>query len=136
VSLAEAPWIWKQVQRLFPSAVEMVDYYHGCEHLHTVATLQYVDHPERPQTWYEATVARLFWGEVHGVIWGLQRMKPMDAHATDEIAKLIGYLQRYQARLDDRLAHKGGDPIGSGGSNRPTRAFAMRASSAPGLAVL
>jgi hypothetical protein len=110
-----APWIWKQVQRLFPSAVEILDYYHCCEHLHKVATLQYGDHPERQQTWDETTVARLFWGEVHGVIWGLQRMKPMDAQAAEEIAKLIGYLQRHQARLDYRFARKGGDPIGSGG---------------------
>jgi len=35
-------------------------------------------HPERQQEWYEATVAPLFWGEVHGVIWGLQRMKSTD----------------------------------------------------------
>jgi hypothetical protein len=60
-------------------------------------------------------VARLFWGEVHGVIWGLQRMKPADAQAADEMDQLIRYLQRHQERLDDRFARKAGDPIGSGG---------------------
>jgi Uncharacterised protein family (UPF0236) len=110
-----APWIWKQVQALFPSAVEILDYYHCCEHLSKVATLQYGDHPERQQEWYEAAVARLFWGEVHGVIWGLQRMKPTDAQAAEEITKLIGYLQRHQERLDYQFARKGGYPIGSGG---------------------
>jgi len=29
-----APWIWKQVQGLFPSAVEILDYYHCCEHIY------------------------------------------------------------------------------------------------------
>jgi hypothetical protein len=110
-----ARWIWKQAQALFPAAVEILDYYHGCEHLHTVAALQYGDHPERQHQWCEATVARLFWGEVHGVIWGLQRMKPTDARAAEEIAKLIVYLQRHQERLDYRFARKGGYPIGSGG---------------------
>jgi hypothetical protein len=110
-----ALWIWKQVQVLFPSAVEIVDYDHCCEHLSKVATLPYGDHPERQQEWYQATVARLFWGEGHGVIWGWQRMKPTDAQAAEEITKLMGYLQRHQERLDDRFARQGGYPMGSGG---------------------
>jgi len=61
-----APWIWKQVRPLFPSAVEILDYYHCCEHLHKVAALQYGDHPERQQEWCEAAVARLFWGKCMG----------------------------------------------------------------------
>jgi hypothetical protein len=35
-----ARWIWKQAQALFPSAVEILDYYHCSERLHKVATLQ------------------------------------------------------------------------------------------------
>jgi hypothetical protein len=42
-------------------------------------------------------------------------MKPTDAPAAAEIAKLIRYLQRHQVRLDYRFARKGGYPIGSGG---------------------
>jgi hypothetical protein len=110
-----ARWIWKQAQALFPSAVEILDDDHGCEHRHTVAALQYGGHPERPHQWCEATVARLVWGEVYGVIWGLQRRKPTDVRAAEEIPKLIAYLPRQQARRDDRFARKGGSPIGSGG---------------------
>jgi hypothetical protein len=110
-----ARWIWKQAKALFPSAVEILDYYHCSEHLHKVAALHYGAHPERQQQWYEAALARLFWGEVHGVIWGLQRMKPTDAQAAEEIGKLIRYLQRHQERLDYRFARKGGYPMGSGG---------------------
>lgn len=110
-----APWIWKQARALFPLAVEILDYYHCREHLHKVAVLQYGAHPERQQPWYEAALARLFYGEVHGVIWGLQRMKPTDAQAAEEIDKLVRYLQRHQERLDYRFARKGGYPMGSGG---------------------
>ena len=110
-----ARWIWKQAQVLFPSAVEILDYYHCSEHLHKVATLQYGAHPERQQEWCEAALARLFYGEVHGVIWGLQRMKPINAQAAKEIDTLIRYLGRHQERLDYRFARKGGYPIGSGG---------------------
>jgi hypothetical protein len=110
-----ARWIWKQAGALFPSAVEMLDYYHCSEHLYKVAALQYGTHPERQREWCEAALARLFWGEVHGVIWGLQRMKPTNAQAAEEMGKLIRYLQRHQERLDYRFARKGGYPMGSGG---------------------
>jgi hypothetical protein len=110
-----ARWIWKQAHALFPAAVEMLDYDHCSEHLHKVAVLQYGAHPERQQAWYEAALARLFWGEVPGVLWGLQRMQPTDAQAAAEIDRLIRDLQRHQARLDDRFARQGGYPMGSGG---------------------
>jgi hypothetical protein len=110
-----ARWIWKQAQALFPSAVEILDYYHCSERIHQVAALQYGAHPERQQQWCEAALARLFYGEVPGVMWGLQRMKPTDAQAAEAIAKLIAYLQRHQERLDYRFARKGGYPMGSGG---------------------
>ena len=60
-------------------------------------------------------ILRRFYGEVHGVIWGLQRLKPTDAQAAQELATLLAYLQRHQERLDDRVARKGGYPMGSGG---------------------
>ena len=110
-----ARWIWTQAQALFPAAVEILDYYHCSERLHKVAALQYGAQPERQREWCEAALARLFYGEVHGVIWGLQRMQPADAQAAEEIRKLIAYLQRHQERLDDRFARKGGYPMGSGG---------------------
>jgi hypothetical protein len=111
-----APWIWKQTQALFPSAVEILDDYHCRERLHQVAALQYGAHPERQRYWCEAALARLVYGDVHGVIWGLQRMKATDAPAAQEIATRIADLQRHQERLDDRFARKGGSPMGSGGS--------------------
>ncbi|MDQ3827782.1 MAG: hypothetical protein M3361_00460 [Candidatus Tectomicrobia bacterium] len=36
-----ARWTWKQAQALFPSAAEILDYYHCHERLHKVAALQY-----------------------------------------------------------------------------------------------
>jgi hypothetical protein len=68
--------------------------------------LPYGAHQGRPYAWSEAALARLFWGEVASALWGLQRMQPTDAPAATEIAKLIGYLQGHQNRLDDRFARK------------------------------
>jgi hypothetical protein len=36
-----AKWIWTQVNALFPTAVQILDYYHCSEHVHKVGSLQF-----------------------------------------------------------------------------------------------
>lgn len=110
-----ARWIWKGVRQLFPTAEEILDYYHCAEHIHTLAELQYGAQPERALEWVEATMARLFAGEVEGVIWGLQRMRPATAAAATAVADLVGYLQNNRERINYRSQRKAGYPLGSGG---------------------
>jgi len=110
-----AKWIWKLIKALFPSAVQILDYYHCSGHLHKVASAQFGDYPEKRTEWVEATVARLFCGEVQAVISDLQRMKARDAQAAEEIRRLIVYLTNNQERVDYGFARKGGYPLGSGG---------------------
>jgi hypothetical protein len=110
-----AHWIWQGVQQLFPTAEMILDYYHCAERVHQVATAHYTDQPEQALEWVEATMARLFAGEVAGVIWGLQRMQPASAQATAAIDELLVYLQHNQARINYRSQRKAGYPLGSGG---------------------
>jgi hypothetical protein len=110
-----AQWIWQGVQQLFPTAEQILDYYHCAEHVHRVATVHYSEQPEQALEWVEATMARLFAGEVAGVIWGLQRMRPGSAQATAVIDDLLGYLQNNQARINYRSQRHAGYPLGSGG---------------------
>jgi hypothetical protein len=110
-----ARWIWHQVQTLFPSAKEILDYYHCSEHIYRIAQVHYAERPEPALEWVEATMARLFCGEVAAVIWGLQRMQPHDAEAATVIGQGIHYLEQNQERINYRAARKGGYPIGSGG---------------------
>lgn len=49
------------------------------------------------------------------MIWGLERMKPPDDLAKEEIRKLIGYLRNNRERIHYRGDRIGGYPIGSGG---------------------
>jgi hypothetical protein len=111
-----AHWIWDRIKKeLFPSAKEILDYYHCSEYIHDVANTHYRDRPELALEWVEATMARLFCGEVAAVIWGLQRMQPSNDQAAEEIKSTIVYLTNNQHRIDYNAARKGGYPIGSGG---------------------
>jgi len=115
VVAAGAPWIWQGVQQLFPTAEEILDYDHCAAPIHTLAELQYGEQPARAFAWGEATMARLFAGEVAGVIWGLQRLRPATLTAMAAIATLSGYLQHNRTRINYRAQRKAGYPLGSGG---------------------
>jgi hypothetical protein len=110
-----ARWIWQGVQQLFPTAEMILDYYHCAEHVHQVATAHYSEQPEQALEWVEATMARLFAGEVASVIWGLQRMRPASGQATAAIDDLLVYLQNNHARINYRSQRRAGYPLGSGG---------------------
>jgi hypothetical protein len=110
-----AKWIWNQVSALFPTAVQILDYYHCREHVHKVASLQFGEDTGQEQEWVEAMMARLFWGYVHWAIEGLEALQPRDSQAAEEIRKLIGFLRNSERRLHYRTARTGGYPIGSGG---------------------
>jgi hypothetical protein len=76
-----APWIWNQIQAHFPQARQVLDYYHCCERLHRVATSLY-GQSLKAQEWAEATLTRLYHGEVSQVIGGLKRMTARSEEAT------------------------------------------------------
>ena len=110
-----AKWIWKQVNALFPTAVQILDYYHCSEHVHKVGGLQFGEDAVQAREWVEAMMARLFWGYVDWAIEGLEALQPRDDQTAEEIRKLIGFLRNNAGRLHYRTARKGGYPIGSGG---------------------
>jgi hypothetical protein len=101
-----AKWIWKQVKALFPTAVQILDYYHCREHVHKVGGLQFGADAAKAQAWVEAMLARLFWGDVDWAIEGLEALQPRDHQVAEEIRKLIGFLRNRAGRVHDRAARK------------------------------
>lgn len=110
-----ARWIWQGVQVLFPTAQEVLDYYHCSGYIHRIAETHYGDRPEKALEWVEATMTRLFCQEITGVIWGLERMQPRTEEAATQITKGLRYLHQHQDRVHYGSLRKKGYPIGSGG---------------------
>jgi hypothetical protein len=109
-----APWIWNRVHEIFPSAKEVLDFYHCAEYLHAVADVQYGKGTAKAQEWVEATLTRLFDNQKGAVIAGLKRMSPATTEAEKQISTTIQYLSKHRARLDYGTARRGGYHIGSG----------------------
>jgi macrodomain Ter protein organizer (MatP/YcbG family) len=88
-----AKWVWTHLTAAFPTGKEIIDYYHCSEHVHQLAKVQFRNDDYQQVLWIESAMARLYFGEVESVIWGLQRMNPDSDEAAEEIRKLIGYLK-------------------------------------------
>ena len=110
-----AKWIWTHLTAAFPTGKEILDYYHCSERVHQVAKVQYPSDEFEQVLWIESVMARLNFGEVESVIWGLQRMKPASAEAAEEIRQLLGYLRNNAHRIDYESFKRGQYPRGSGG---------------------
>lgn len=109
-----AQWIWKHVQALFPAAVQILDYYHCAEHVYNVGTQQYGD-SLHAQQWAEATLARLYEGQVQLVMSDLKQIHAASEGATHMIEKLLIYLNDHRAHVHYGRRRRAGYPIGSGG---------------------
>ena len=109
-----ASWIWKYIHSLFPQARQVLDYYHCAEYLHKVAKAHYGTSVQALQ-WVEATLTRLYLGQVGGVLGGLKRMQAHSEEAAKAIANCWVYLHEHRDRTFYRQLRKGGYPLGSGG---------------------
>ena len=109
-----AEWIWKHVQALFPQARQVLDYYHCTQYLHRVAKAHYGSSVHAVE-WVEATMTRLYLGQVGVVLAGLKRMRPTSDEAVKAIANGWDYLDEHRGRTVYQKLRRGGYPLGSGG---------------------
>jgi hypothetical protein len=109
-----AEWLWKHVQALFPEACQVLDYYHCAEYLHRMAHAQY-GQTVHALEWVEATLTRLYMGQVGAVLGGLRRMRPTSQEAAKAIDNCWVHLHAHRARTHYRTFRRGGYPLGSGG---------------------
>jgi hypothetical protein len=109
-----APWIWNRIQEIFPTAKQVLDFYHCSEYIHAVAHAQYGHKTKRAQEWVEATFTRLFHNDIEKVINGMKIMAPKSDDSKEKIEKAIGYLTSHKDRTNYGTAKRAGYHIGSG----------------------
>jgi hypothetical protein len=109
-----AAWIWEHVQALFPSARQVLDYYHCSEYLHRMAKAQYGD-SQQAHEWVEATLTRLYLGKIGAVLGGLKRMQATSKEAQQAISNCRAFLHKHRGRTHYLRLRRGGYPLGSGG---------------------
>jgi hypothetical protein len=57
-----AEWIWNLTLDLFPDSLQIVDWFHSCQHLAQAASALFPDDPGRTKRWYAHRLDTLFQG--------------------------------------------------------------------------
>lgn len=94
-----AAWIWKQVEKFFPNAVQIVDWYHACQYLHAVANALSLSE-EKQKIWLLEMEEALWGGEVETVILECQSLVK---EIGEPVKRLISYYSNNCERM--RYAH-------------------------------
>lgn len=106
-----AVWIWKLVERHFPHAVQIVDWYHASEYLPPVAEAAFGSNTEKYHAWLENARTLLWEGQIDQLIHACQQLPAQDVPA---IHKAITYFTHNQHRMDYARFRQLGYFIGSG----------------------
>lgn len=112
-----AAWIWNVAADLFPDSVQIVDWYHACEHLALASQALYPADKEAADRWYRRCKTHLFQGEVFLIIRALLQADLSD-HAR--------YFQTHHRRMQYHQFQDDGFPIGSGTVESGIKQFKAR----------
>jgi hypothetical protein len=106
-----AVWIWKLIERHFPQAVQIVDWYHASQYLPPVAEAAFQPGTEQYQTWLENARSLLWEGQIDKLIHTCQQLP---SQASPAVHKAITYFTHNHKRMDYARFRKLGYFIGSG----------------------
>ena len=118
-----AEWIWSLKREHLPHAVEVLDFYHARDHLHTVARALWNRDTRRRHRWVNTQERRLLTGRMAHVLRELKRRAhslgpPPDGVPDDDPSKVLADNVRYFENNAERMHYdeyrRRGYPIGSG----------------------
>jgi len=109
-----AEWIWNMVQDRFRGAVEIVDFYHACEHLHLLCQTLEAD-PTRAQALYRTWRRRLKRNGLPRILQeAAQRAAALDAAGRQSVEDQLPYFRDNARRMTYGTFRRKGYFIGSG----------------------
>ena len=109
-----AEWIWQEAGKYFATRVQILDFYHACQHLWQVAHSRYGEGSDAGQTWMQRQQARLRANQVGWVLRDIATWQP-ETHAQQEVQrKVCQYLRTHLRRMRYETFAQAGYHIGSG----------------------
>ena len=108
-----AAWIWRLVEKYYPKAIQIVDWYHASEYLSPVAEAAFGRDTPQSKEWLEQARTDLWEGRIQELIRDCQRLALIPA-AAEAAHKTISYYQNNEKRMDYARLRSQGYLIGSG----------------------
>lgn len=109
-----AEWIWQEAGKYFATRVQILDFYHACQHLWQVAHARYGEGSEAAATWMQRQQARLHANQAGWVLRDITQWQPT-THAHQEVQRKVAqYLRTHLRRMRYATFEQAGYHIGSG----------------------
>lgn len=125
-----APWIWNLVSTHFYDSVQIVDWYHGTEHLAAASQLLHEQDPQEAHRWSERWETRLYQGDAEQLAEYLTQAAARKMTTQPEKAEALqteaGYFLNNQRRMQYMQMREDGWPIGSGMAESGCKQFKHR----------
>ncbi len=112
-----AEWIWNLAADYFPDSVQIVDWYHACQHLWAAAEVLHAEDPKAAQRWFQRRRDDLFKGHIQTIT------RPLHQAGLSDLAR---YFQTHQRRMQYHTFREEGYPIGSGTVESEVKQFKTR----------
>jgi len=108
-----AVWIWKLIERHFPDAVQIVDWYHASEYLPPIAEAVFGKGTPEYHQWLEQARTQLWDGQIEDLIHDCQLFASAPA-AEKAVHAAVSYFSHNPKRMDYARFRQQGYFIGSG----------------------
>jgi hypothetical protein len=108
-----AVWIWKLIERHFPNAIQIVDWYHASEYLPPIAEAAFGKDTPEYHAWLEQARTQLWEGQIEALIHDCQLFTSIPT-AAKAVHDAVSYFTNNQQRMDYARFRQLGYFIGSG----------------------
>jgi len=109
-----APWIWNLKKDRWSSAIELLDFYHGSQHLWALGTALLGEKQPELTQWVEPRLHQLRHGKEKNVLSQIAHLKPRRGEAGRLIRGEQNYFAAHAGRMNYQTIARRGWPIGSG----------------------
>ena len=128
-----ADWIWQETGKYAPMSVQILDFYHGVEHLWVVARMRFGEGSAAAAEWISLQKERLLDDKVNDVIADIDLWVPGTV-AGDEVRQgQLNYLRTHQHRMLYKTFREAGYHIGSGVVEASCKATVQGRMKGPGM---
>lgn len=129
-----AKWIWNLTGLCFPTSWEIVDWYHGLDHLWTVSRLIYGEGSALGKRWVKRRKDDLWLGQVQTVIEAIEALtQGLSSTAQEEVQTQAGYFRNNTRRMQYQEFREEGYPLGSGTVESGCKNLVTRRMKGPGM---
>jgi hypothetical protein len=94
-----AIWIWNLAAEQFPEAILIVDFYHACEHLHTLSRLLFPGDEAARQGWANSAVDLLDKGEIESLVAVIRSLVGERSGLAEKVNTEAKYFERNASKM-------------------------------------